>query len=92
MNDLLRQAQVQMESGNHTEAANLLELAIQKNPCDYEAYFLRGKLYRQKGQIAQAINDFALSLELNPNFTEVQVALDMARSIVSFRNPDLYNP
>ncbi len=92
MNIMLKEIQTQMGLGNYTEAGNLLDLAIQQNPCDYEAYFLRGKLNRQKGQIARAINDFAIAYELNPSSAEAEVALDMAKSIISFRNPDLYNP
>jgi tetratricopeptide (TPR) repeat protein len=44
--------------------------AIEANPRDAKAYFLRGQAYSEKGQYDQAIADFTRALEINPTDTE----------------------
>jgi tetratricopeptide (TPR) repeat protein len=40
--------------------------AIEANPRDAKAYFLRGQAYNEKGQYDQAIADFTRVIEINP--------------------------
>jgi tetratricopeptide (TPR) repeat protein len=47
--------------------------AIEANPRDAKAYFLRGIANQEKGEYAQAIADFTKALEINPR--DVQVYL-----------------
>jgi tetratricopeptide (TPR) repeat protein len=52
--------------------------AIEANPRDAKAYFLRGIANQEKGDYAQAIADFAKALEINPR--DVQVYLKRAEA------------
>jgi tetratricopeptide (TPR) repeat protein len=92
MNDYLNAAINELSAGNLTEAEALLNKAIEANPQNAEAYFNRGKVKRQRGNFSEAINDFQKALDINPNYNQAKVSIEMVKRIISFRNPDLYNP
>ena len=56
-----------------------------------ELYFERGKLHWREGDRAAATSDYLKAAELDPESPAVQ-ALDHARDIEAFFNPDLLNP
>lgn len=58
--------------------------------CD-EAYFLRGKLFWRLGDKRRAMNDYTYAVQLNPESPATR-ALENAKDIQSFFNPDLLNP
>lgn len=73
------------------EALVLLDGIIHANPDDAEALFLRGKAYWRLGDRAKATSDYAASALLAPDGKAV-AALEHAREIENFFNPDLLNP
>lgn len=56
-----------------------------------DAYFERGKLNWRLGRRREAINDYSRAAELNPK-SAASEALRHTMDIMSFFNPDLYNP
>ena len=56
-----------------------------------EAYFMRGKLMWRMGRRADATSDYAKAAGLDPDSKAVK-ALEHARDVEAFFNPDLYNP
>ncbi len=56
-----------------------------------EAWFLRGLTLWRRGNRAAAASAYAHAASLDPEGPAVQ-ALDMARDIEAFFNPDLLNP
>ena len=78
-------------NGEIASAMQELDAYIKANPGDDEAYFLRGKLRWQSGDRAGATSDYAHAADLNSDSGAVH-ALEMARDIESFFNPDLLNP
>ncbi len=78
-------------AGNLSEAEINLSKAIEGDPLNAEAYFFRGKVRWQSGSLPAAINDFHKVLEINPNHNQARVSMDMAKKILAFRNPDLFN-
>ena len=57
----------QLINDNKTdEALHLLDEYI-KNDSDDEAYYLRGNVYRKMGDIRQALNNYLMAIELNPD-------------------------
>lgn len=56
-----------------------------------ELYFRRGKLYWRLGRRADATSDYTKAAALDPN-SPAAVALEQARDVEAFFNPDLYNP
>ena len=56
-----------------------------------DLYFRRGKLLWRLGKRAAATSDYARASALNPTSSAVK-ALEQARAVADFFNPDLYNP
>lgn len=83
---------VALYAGDLAKAENLLNKAIEKDPQNAEAYFYRGKVHRQNGNMTAAMSDFNKTLQLNPLHNQAKVSLEMVNQIMGFRNPDLYNP
>lgn len=54
-------------------------------------YFRRGKLYWRIGRRADATSDYTKASALDPDSPAV-IALEQARDVEAFFNPDLYNP
>jgi tetratricopeptide (TPR) repeat protein len=81
----------ELHAGNLAEAIILFTQEIEENPQNADAYFFRGKAFRQIGNTQAALNDFHRTLELNPNHNQAKVSIELMNQIYSFRNPDIYN-
>ncbi|MCD7978129.1 MAG: tetratricopeptide repeat protein [Tannerellaceae bacterium] len=79
-------------SGGQTETAiQLLNELIENNKTNDEAYYLRGNAYRKTGNFKEALTNYLVAIELNPDSPAVQ-AHHMLMDILNFYNKDLYNP
>jgi len=84
-------------SGRIAEAIEVLTLDITENigaedkMSLADMYFRRGKLYWRLNRRGEATSDYAKASELNPGSAAVK-ALEQARDVEAFFNPDLYNP
>lgn len=73
------------------EAIAALSDAIASSKADASLYFTRGRLLWRIGKHSAAMSDYAHAAELDPSSPAVY-ALEQARDIAVFFNPDLYNP
>jgi len=73
------------------EAMVLLKEYIAANPSDARALYLRGKAWWRMGERSKAMSDYAASASIEPDGI-AQHALEHARDIEDFFNPDLLNP
>lgn len=73
------------------EALHALDELIGTSASDARALFLRGKLHWRMGRRDRATADFAAAAEIDPTSPAAR-ALEHARDVESFFNPDLYNP
>ena len=81
----------QLINDNKTdEALHLLDEYIKKIDSDDEAYYLRGNVYRKMGDIRQALNNYLMAIELNPD-SPAQTAYNAQIKILDFYNKDMYN-
>ena len=55
-----------------------------------EAYYLRGNAYRKQANWQQALNNYHLAIESDPDSPAVE-ALKMLNDILSFYNKDMFN-
>lgn len=79
-------------SQNHLQPAlDMLNDFIRSHPDNAEALFMRGKLYWKLGNRAAATSSYAAAAELDPG-SPAAAALEQARTIEAFFNPDLLNP
>lgn len=58
---------------------------------DAETWYLRGKVKSRLGNITAAISCYSKALEINSSFDEARAMLEMSKSILIFRDPNLYN-
>lgn len=84
-------------SGHLAEAIEALTLEIAENSTTYDKksladiYFRRGKLYWRLNRRGEATSDYAKASDLDSESAAVK-ALEHARDVEAFFNPDLYNP
>lgn len=73
------------------EAIEALTANIDEDPTNSLWPYLRGKAYWRLGQKGKAISDWEQAAALDPE-SPARHALEMARDVMDFFNPDLYNP
>lgn len=73
------------------EAIIELNFAIESGANNDRLYFERGKLHWRMGNRAQAITDYEHAVAINPQ-SPARIALDNAHDVISFFNPDIFNP
>lgn len=73
------------------DALAMLNELIEKNPDNAELFFTRGKTFWRLGERAMATNDYAVSARLCPD-GPASKALEHARDIADFFNPEMFNP
>ncbi len=73
------------------EALAALNRLLSEDAHDARALFLRGKIWWRQGQRSAAMNDYAASADIEPDGPAAR-ALEQARDIEAFFNPDLLNP
>lgn len=72
------------------EAVHLLDAIIANDPTSDEAFYLRGNAYRKRSDWQQALNNYLVAMELNPN-SPAHLAYQMAVKILDFYHKDMYN-
>lgn len=80
-----------ISSGHYAEAMTVLDSLLEMDPADDGVLFDRGKLRWRMGDRSGAMGDYARAVEVNPD-SPAAMALEQARDIADFFNPDLYNP
>ncbi|MBD5202139.1 MAG: hypothetical protein HDS56_05235 [Barnesiella sp.] len=73
------------------DALAKLDRLMADNEADAALLFARGKLHWRLGHRAKATSDYAAAAEIDPDSPAVR-ALELARDVEAFFNPDLYNP
>ena len=73
------------------EAIMELNFALEAEPENDRLFFERGKLNWRMGNRAQAITDYEHAVAINPQ-SPARIALDNAHDVISFFNPDIFNP
>jgi len=87
----IEDARTLASQGRTDEAIALLDEIITASSASSEALFLRGKLLWKLGRRAEATSDYIKATDIDPDGPASR-ALEMARSVESFFNPDLLNP
>ena len=66
-------------------------MSNEKNQLLPQQFYGQGVEKRQRGELGAARNDFKKAWELDPDFCEAKVALDMLDDILRFGNMEQYN-
>lgn len=73
------------------EAIRLLDIQIKEGEADDNTYFTLGKLLWRLGRRSEAMDAYNRAAEINPE-SPAAVAIEQAKAIFDFYNPDLLNP
>lgn len=80
-----------IDENRFDEAVSQINNFINGNSRDDEAYFMRGKLLWRLQNYSGAVTDFETAVALNPESGALH-ALELARDVFDYYNPDLLNP
>jgi tetratricopeptide (TPR) repeat protein len=74
------------------KALEILNDIISIDTTDIQLYLLRGRIYYKMQKWGDAMNDYSAVLELQPENQEAKTGLEMAKSILGYFTPDMFNP
>lgn len=78
---------------NNLDAAiELLNRLILVNPNDVNALQLRGHIFYKMQKWGNAMNDFTSVLEIEPENADAKSKMELARNILGYFTPDMFNP
>lgn len=80
-----------ISGGQFEDAVSALDRNIEEDPDNPLWWYLRGKAYWRMERMAEAVSDYQEAAHLDPSSPAVH-ALEMARDVLNFYNPDLLNP
>lgn len=78
-------------SGEYDEALGMLDHNVEVDGGNSNWWYLRGRVYWRLGNRGAAISDYEHAAQINPDSPAAH-ALQMARDVMDFYNPDLLNP
>lgn len=81
-----------VEQNELSKSLEILNEHIQVNSSDIQALQLRGRIHYKMQKWGEAMNDFSSVLELEPDNPEAKSGLEMARNILGYFTPDMFNP
>lgn len=91
--NMLEKARSLFENNDLTESMEIVtQLITNKNEPLAEAFILRARIHSKKQNWGDAINDFSSVLELDPENQEAISGVEMAKSILGYFTPDMFNP
>jgi tetratricopeptide (TPR) repeat protein len=80
-----------IDEGKIAEALCLLNELIADDSTSDEAFYLRGNVYRKLGDWREALNNYLVAKELNPQ-SPAHKAYQMVMDILDFHTKDTLNP
>lgn len=90
---MLKNIQQLIDQNRLDESLELIRTALDDESADQteELLVIRGKVYWRMQRYSEAVSDFERAVAINPE-SEAGPALQLARDIFDFYNPDLLNP
>jgi cytochrome c-type biogenesis protein CcmH/NrfG len=81
-----------VEQNELVRPLTILNEHILLNPNDATALQLRGRIHYKMQKWGDAMNDFSTVLEIDPHNSEAKSGLEMAKNILGYFTPDMFNP
>ncbi|MBV5312645.1 MAG: hypothetical protein JZU47_05070 [Prolixibacteraceae bacterium] len=88
----LQEAVKLFEKNEFDKSLEILNDLISKNGTDIQSINLRGRIYYKMQKWGNAMNDYATVLEIEPHNQEAKTGLQMAKNILGYFTPDMFNP
>lgn len=74
------------------QAHSLISGLLKSKEENEEFYFQLGRIHYKRQEWGEAINAFNKVLDINPNHKEAQSLIEMAKNILGYFTPDMFNP
>jgi nicotinate-nucleotide adenylyltransferase len=71
---------------------DIVSRIIEADSANRDAFLLRGRIHYKMQQWGEAMNDYGSVLEIDPHNREAKSGIEMARSILGYFTPDMFNP
>jgi Flp pilus assembly protein TadD len=88
----ITEAKLLFDQNKLEEALLILNELILTNGSDIQALNLRGRIFYKMQKWGNAMNDYSAVIEIDPANTEAKSGIAMARSILGYFTPDMFNP
>ena len=85
-------AKLLFEQNELDKAMQILNELILTNGSDIQALNLRGRIYYKSQKWGDAMNDYSSVIEIDSDNAEAKTGLAMARNILGYFTPDMFNP
>lgn len=92
MSNLLIEAKAFFDVNELVGSLGKVNEFISDNKSNCEALLLRGKIHYKMQNWGAAMNDYYSVLELDPENQEAKSGIEMAKSILGYFTPDMFNP
>ena len=81
-----------IERNELTQSLKILNRQIHAKPNNAEELLLRARILYKMQKWGDAMNDFGAVLDIDPQNAEAKAGLEMARNILGYFTPDMFNP
>ena len=81
-----------VEQNELAKSLEILNERILFNPNDIAALQLRGRIHYKMQKWGDAMNDYSTIMEIDPQNSEAKSGLEMAKNILGYFTPDMFNP
>ena len=92
MSNLLIEAKVLFDENELVGSIEKVNKFILNNKCDCDALTLRARIQYKMQNWGVAMNDYYSVLEIDPQNQEAKSGIEMAKSILGYFTPDMFNP
>lgn len=92
MENLLEQAKALFDKHELPEALNLVNEYLVSDKDNVDALLLKARILYKSQRWGEAMNEYHSVLETDPNNKEAMSGLEMAKSILGYFTPDMFNP
>lgn len=92
MNNLLTEAKTLFERNELAGSLEIVNRCIEQDKENTEALLLRARIRYKMQRWGDAMNDYYAVLEIDPGNQEARTGVEMAKSILGYFTPDMFNP
>ncbi len=92
MNELLNDAKLLFDQNELSGSFEALNEIIRNDQKNCGAFLLRARIHYKMQNWGDAMNDYVSVLEIEPENQEAKSGIEMARNILGYFTPDMFNP
>lgn len=85
-------ARTLFEQNELNQSLEVLNEILRENSADLPSLNLRARIHFKMQKWGNAMNDYAAALEIDPENQEAKSGMEMAKSILGYFTPDMFNP